>query len=332
MKVSFYTVESNLKTNNGYGYAGSLIRDSLTELGHTVKFNDRTADVQLNFCQPTLYSKFNNQYTIGYTPWESSSLPKGWKRALNSVNEVWTTSTKCREWFESEGIKRDIYVYEHGIEPIWSLKKRNPQKKLRFLHVGEPAPRKGGQMALDAFIRAFGIREDVSLTIKAHRHSTVRVFASHVNRGGPRSILGLPHEVYKNVTVINDSLSTDELVALYHSHDVLVYPSWGEGFGLIPLQALATGMPTMCTGAWAPYSEFLNELDIPSRIHSSPWPDMHPGMMYEPDFNELVDMYRDVYSRFSYFSELFFEQADDVHDRFNWKNLTEQAFRHLENN
>ncbi|AZU97100.1 glycosyltransferase [Streptomyces phage Emma1919] len=331
MRVSFYTVRSNLKTDNGYGYAGHNIRNSLEKLGHTVNFHDEQADVQLDFCQPPLYAHFPRQYKIGYTPWESTSLPEGWLEGFSSVDEVWTTSQKCKEWYVDAGVSKPIHVFEHGIEGIWSPKKRNVHNKLKFLHIGEPAPRKGGQMALEAFRLAFGNQDDVHLTIKSNGESSVRVYASSFHRGGPRSILGLPHQVYQNVTVMTESLSLEELVGLYHSHHALVYPSWGEGFGLIPLQGLATGMPTVCTGAWAPYQRFLGDLSLDSRLADSKWSGIHPGKMYEPSLDHLVELYRNIYENYSELSNTFYNNSERVHSEYNWDTLTKNAFEHLEN-
>ena len=331
MRVSFYTVRSNLKTDNGYGYAGHNIRNSLEKLGHTVNFHDEQADVQLDFCQPPLYAHFPRQYKIGYTPWESTSLPEGWLEGFSSVDEVWTTSQKCKEWYSAAGLSKPIHVFEHGIEDIWSPKKRTVRNKLKFLHIGEPAPRKGGQMALEAFRLAFGNQNDVHLTIKSNGESSVRVYASNFHRGGPRNILGLPHQVYQNVTVLTESLSLDELVGLYHSHHALVYPSWGEGFGLIPLQGLATGMPTVCTAAWAPYERFLGDLSLDSSLVDSRWPGIHPGKMYEPNIDHLVELYRKIYDNYSELSDTFYRNSERVHSEYNWDTLTKNAFEHLEN-
>ncbi|QIQ62904.1 glycosyltransferase [Streptomyces phage Moab] len=331
MRVSYYTVKGDLRSDNGFGYAGENIRASLTNLGHEVSYHDESADIQLDFCHPVYYNHFPSQYKIGYSPWESSSLPEGWLKGFRSVDEVWAPSEQCKEWYQNGGFSGEIRVFEHGIDPIWSKKHRKPQKMLKFLHVGEPAPRKGGQMALEAFSRVFGARDDVHLTIKSNGVNSTRVYASTFHRGGPRSILGQPHQVYNNVTVIEDSLSLEELVGLYHSHHVLVYPSWGEGFGLIPLQGLATGMPTICTGSWAPYKRFLGDLSLDSRLADSKWPDFHPGKMSEPSMDHLMDLYRHCYENYDELSNTFFDNSDRVHSEYNWDTLTENAFKHLEN-
>jgi glycosyltransferase involved in cell wall biosynthesis len=106
--------------------------------------------------------------------------------------------------------------------------------------MGEPAPRKGGQMVFDTFSEVFGINENATLTIKAHGYNTVRgrrIYQTSEASPNSRSL----------------ELDTYQLVDLVQRHDVLLYPSYGEGFGLIPLQAMVTGMPVVCTGAWAPY-------------------------------------------------------------------------------
>jgi len=44
-------------------------------------------------------------------------------------------------------------------------------------------------------------------------------------------------------------LSDDELAALYQMAEVLVFPSFTEGFGWPPLEAMACGCPTVCSNA-----------------------------------------------------------------------------------
>jgi glycosyltransferase involved in cell wall biosynthesis len=246
------------------------------------------------------------------------------------MDEVWTTSDLCAKWFSDAGVVKPLKVYEHGIEDIWRPYRRRASGKIRFLHIGEPAPRKGGQLTLDAFRRAFMGRRDVHLTIKAQSHSTIRVYEDNRRGERVRSIIGLPDD-FPNITTQVGELSLPQLVSLYHDHDVLVYPSWGEGFGFIPLQALATGMPTICTGAWAPYRRFLSPLELNSTEYESPWPDVHPGNMLKPDLDHLVSLMRKAASDFNSLADHYREQAFEVQEAYDWKTLTRNAFAHLEN-
>ncbi len=322
MRISFVTNHGNLSLTNGFGIAGFNLVTSLQRLGHTVRFADEEAPVEIAFCQPD-YSEWSNPdaYHIQYTPWESTVLPPGWVEAFNeNCDEVWTPSPLIMQWYRDAGVTTPIFVYEHGIENIWTPKRRRRGDKLRFLHVGEPAPRKAGQMAMEAFIDVFGEREDVSLTIKAWNRSTVRV-----KKHG--SIIGNPQVVYKNVKTVYDELTPEQMVSLFHHHDALIYPSWGEGFGLIPLQAMATGMPTICTEAWAPYKEFLEPaLRLSSRLVDSPWPQTHMGKMFEPSYTDLIEAMKFVDREYERVAGLAYRTSFKVIEHYDWDNLTREAF------
>lgn len=320
MKISLTFPAQNAITNHGYGVAGFGMVRALQDIGIQVPFQDPTAPVEIAFCQPMLWQWSNpDAYHIGYVPWESTDLPPGWLEVMKTADEIWTTSPWCKRVYEQHGLE-NVKVFLHGVDIAseigWKRKRRRPgtDRPLRFLHMGEPAPRKGGQMAYDAFREAFGESDEVSLTIKSHGWQTVR------------------GQNMSNVKVITDEFDTYQLIDLVHRHDVLVYPSYGEGFGLIPLQALATGMPTICTEAWAPYKwHLLPELRLPSTLTQSPWPDIHPGKMYEPDFEALKwTMYacadRETYTQFS---ARAYRASFDVARDFDWIQLATNATAHL---
>ena len=324
MNISFSTPIVNIRTHNGYGYAAKNIVKSLNDLGHFVPFQDPKSLVQLNFSQPTHFKLHRNQYQISYTPWESTEIPDSWKYYMDACDEIWTTSNWCANVFEDNGYK-DVKVYPHGIDPMWIPKRRQDSGTIKFLHIGEPAPRKAGQMSVDAFIELFGNKEGYSLTIKADTVNTTRVFNNYVDR----NIIGLPDEKYNNIYIIRDILNDEELVKLYHDHDVLIYPSYGEGFGFIPLQALATGMPTICTSGWANYENYLGPLKIKSQIVDSPWPFPHQGKVFEPKYEHLLEIMKDVASNFNAYSGYYFTQSTRIHKDYNWLDLTKNSFNHI---
>lgn len=319
MKISWYTNPGDLQLNNGYGVSGYNIVTSLQAIGHTIPYNDPDCQAQINFCWPTWFEDVlrPHQYNIGYTPWESTHLPPRWKEIFNQCDEVWTTSDWVKQVYENAGVEKPIYVYEHGINEEWKPFKRKPNNVLRFLHHGEPAPRKGGQMAYEAFKAAFGDSQDVQLTIKANKVSTIR--------SGKGITFGEPGG---NVRVIKSLYSLEDLVGLYWNHHAMIYPSYGEGFGLIPLQALATGMPVVSPKVWAPYREFIN-YGLDTTPIDSPWPEIHPGQVYEPSFDDLVDAYRHVYKNYDSYSKEAFANSFKVHDRYNWQSLTKKAVQPL---
>jgi len=252
-------------------------------------------------------------------------LKPRWAINFNKADEVWATSQWVADVYKSEGVTVPIFVYEHGIDADWTPRRRRVRDDvIKFLHVGEPAPRKGGQMAMEAFHDVFGDRKDVSLTIKAWRHSSIRVYDRQ------KSILGLPQDMYPNMKTIYNNFEGPAMVYLFHQHDVLVYPSMGEGFGFIPLQALATGMLTVCTEIWAPYKDYLlPELSLGSKLVDSPHPVMHPGQFYEPDYEDLKRAYLSAVNDFDRLAGKSYKNALKVRDAYNWDNLTNKAFAHI---
>lgn len=320
MKISYSTLAGNLRLDNGYGLAGYNIVTSLQALGHKVPYKDRSARVQLDFCQPVWYDFAPGQYKIGMTPWESTDLPLGWLEEFNQLDELWTPSDLIASWYVKAGVEVPVKVYEHGVGHNWTAQRRHRRDVLKFLFVGEPAPRKGGQMVFDAFRETFGDRKDVHLTIKAFGRNSIRA------KGLDRS----PEKAHKNVSLITRKYTEEEMIFLHHNHDVLVYPSWGEGFGLIPLQAMATGMPTICTEAWATYRRFLlPELALSSRLVDSPWPNVHNGQMFEPSYEDLINSFRAVDADYDRLAGRAYRNSFPVHDEYDWVKLTENAFKEV---
>jgi glycosyltransferase involved in cell wall biosynthesis len=324
MKISFSTLRSNFNKSVGYGHAAVNIVENLNKLGHQVPYQTKEAPVQLNFSQPTHFKMHRGQYQIGYTPWESTELPDEWMEFLEVCDEVWTTSTWCKEVFESHGLK-DVRVYPHGIEPFWEPKRRKQDGVIKFLHIGEPAPRKAGQMVVDAFSSLFGDDPRYQLTIKAYKNNTTRIYNNYIDK----EIVGLPDKVFSNIKIITDDYNEQDMLQLYYEHDVLVYPTYGEGFGFIPLQALATGMPVISTYDWAEYKDFLGPLKLRATLIDSPWQNPHKGKVFEPDYQHLLELMRDFALNSNAYSGYYYAQAQKVHETYNWLQLTKNAFEHI---
>ena len=303
----------NLELSNGYGIAGYNVVTSLQRLGHTVPWQDKNTRVQIHFSQPQYKKFFKGQYKIMYTPWESTELMEGWKTKFNRCDEVWTTSPLIKNWYEEAGVWKPIHVYEHGIDPRWSkvTERQWEDGPIRFLHVGAPSPRKDARMAVRAFQKAFRKNEDVTLTLKSY--------------GGDHLLVDDPR-------ILRDKrMPTDiQMNQIYMNHDVLVYPSWGEGFGLIPLQAMYYGKPVICTAAWAPYHRFIDrDLKVRSRLVDSPWPEIHPGHMFQPDEEDLVRAYRETYENWDRVRASAQDRQPKVAEEYEWDRLTKNAFSHI---
>jgi hypothetical protein len=278
---------NNIDLGIGYGIAGYNMILGLKNMGIHVPFEDPTAPVEYGFVMPC-YVEWSNPdaYHILCFPWETTVIPDDWHRGLESADELWVTSPFTKQVVESYGYTV-TKIYEHGIGKEWVPKLRqNPVGPIKYLMIGGEAPRKNSAMAWQAFYNVFGTSPDVHLTVKSNTYTGDRVYDGE-------DIIGVPYEMYPNMTNITNELEPDEMVKLVEDHDIMLYPSFGEGFGLIPLQGLASGMPTICTRAWAPYTQFMEpELLVDSTLGESFIQNLHPGNWFIPNMDSLEDAVR----------------------------------------
>lgn len=310
MRVSFnQTTSPNVKDNNGYGYAAKMCKDSLEELGHEVTWRDADADIEINFIQPDHWV-WTGPYRIGYLPWESTEFRPGWVEAMNECDEVWTPSPRIAEWMVDAGVTKDVKIYQHGVESLWKPVYREVEDRFNVLHHGAEALRKGGNETIRAFQNTLW-SEKATLVMKMQLQQWNLHDTEHIK-------------------IKKTKVPIEELVSIYHDCHLMSYPSYGEGFGLAPLQALATGMPALVTKGWAPY-EYLLPPDwiIDSELRDTPWPDHHPGKVYWPSQDDLEDKMRYAFDNQERLFQKAWEISSQVHCDYNWTNLTKRAFAHL---
>lgn len=327
MRISLgckYEDIGELHNKNGFGYATERMLTSLTNLGYEWDTNDATADVEIWFEQPHNIRWSNeNMYKIAFVPWESTALPntknflnidgQSWEEVLIGADEVWTPSPLIADWLrQATKSLVPVYVYEHGVDPIWKPKVRSASDKFKFLHVGAEASRKGGWEAMRAFRMAFNGNDDVELNLKI------------ISDGWKIGAL-------RKINIINGATPIEDLIQMFHDNHVYVYPSYGEGFGLTPLQAMATGMPTITLPAWAPYAQYLNpDLCVSSKFVKSPWPALHPGAMLKPNLDSVIDAMRFSYQNYDKVHEDALNKVAEITAYYDWDRLTKEAFENLE--
>lgn len=316
MKISFNTpIEANkIRNNDGYGYGTERILASLHSIGYEVTENDASADVGFVFNQPQHAKYYGSQYRILLHPWESTLMMPDWPSIMNDCDEVWSPSPLIGEWYSKyNGVVKPIFTYEHGIDSVWQPKPREVNGPLKFLHVGGEAYRKGLPETLKAFRAAFQGSRDVQLTVKT-------------------GATGFNLDHHGNVHTISGKMPFNEHLALHYDHNVFIYPSWGEGFGFNPFQAMATGMPTISTYDWAPYRRFMDpKLEVSSSFVDSPWPNVHPGKMFQPNLDDLVEKLRSVRDNYDWSHTYAQEMAPKIHKEYNWDTVTQTTFQALEN-
>jgi glycosyltransferase involved in cell wall biosynthesis/predicted Zn-dependent protease len=203
--------------------------------------------------------------------WEFGSPPRDWVEPLQSdVDEVWVPTRYVRRCLVQAGVPAErVQVVPLGVDPSRFRPQAPPlplrtRKRFKFLFVGGTIHRKGINVLLDAYARAFTAADDVCLVVKDlgagsfYRGQTAeRRIAEHQARAGAAE-----------VEYLNRPLTEEELAGLYTACDCLAHPYRGEGFGLPIAEAMACGLPAIVTGYGAAL-DFCDEATaylLPARV------------------------------------------------------------------
>lgn len=329
------------KTADGYGYASRKISSGLKTSGLDIlrpedivfsgkektllvcispegeyfevpyaEFSDK--DILINNCLPVDY-ELKAGYNIGFSYWETNRLPANWVDRLNSCQEIWTTSKWAKSVFEDSTGHTNVRSFNLGIDSdnFWASDKVS-DGPFTFLHVGSPSTRKNSQMAFDAFIKTFGSKKDYRLLIKSVGPTDARWKTESMNHGSVSN--------HDRVLVIDEEVDDRTLGDLYRSAHCLVYPTSGEGWGMIPFNAIGCGLPTICTNGTAceEYANLSVPLDFKWGTQGQFGIYNNCGEWAVPDFDDLCDKMIWVANNYQDIKQTTYNSAKIIHKEYSW--------------
>lgn len=311
------------KQDTGYSTAGLNIYNTLGLSGFEMSKFDLKADINLSFANPAAHIMFSGMPNILYSAHETNEISDYWAECLSKGDEVWATSSWVAEVYRKK-IDKPIHVVPHGVSGNFVPgKRRLNEGKFIFLHVGEPYVRKGGQAVVEAFLEEFEGNDDVLLLIKCYDQGhTILV----PNAAGE---LVEPQTIHNNIKTISQSTSFNDYLKILHNTHCLVYPSWGEGFGMIPLECMASGMPVISTWEWAEYKDDIKyKIDsdlssVPERIPSY-LKETYLGEIYLPRIESIRYNMKKIYNEHEQAFEDAFYNSFKVHREWNWEEVLEK--------
>lgn len=240
-----------------------------------------------------------------YQPWEFGRVPAQWAEEIRrTVDEVWTPSEYCRRAYIDSGIAPElVHVMPNGVDverfrPDGPCAQLPTAKGTVLLFVGGLIYRKGIDLLLEAYGRAFSAADDVSLVVKGFGGKTF--YAGQTWDESLRELRARPGA--PELVSLDEEVAYGEMPALYRAADVLVQPYRGEGFCLPALEALACGVPVIVTSG-GPTDEFVSDAcawRLPSRRLAVPRGAVAglelvaDGFLLEPDADALVDALREA--------------------------------------
>ncbi len=273
-----------------------------------------------------LFCKNGGTYRIGYTMLEVDGLPKNWVLQANAMDEIWVPSHFNQRTFAESGVRVPVHVMPLGVNFDYfnpRIRAFRHSARYTFLSVFEWGERKGPEILLRAYHRAFDCNDDVLLLLKIGNSDP------GVDIREQLRALNLPEEGPPVAILYNQDFPIHQLGALYRSADCFVLPTRGEGWGLPILEAMACGLPVVATD-WSAQTEFMNEsnaypLHVKKLIPAKAKCPYYDGFCWaEPDVEHLIYLLRYVYEHREEAADKGVCASKDAETRWTWRHAAER--------
>lgn len=202
---------------------------------------------------------------IIYTMFESTQMPVAWVEFLNKhVDAIIVPTSFCQEVFRISGVYKPIKISTLGVDSD-EFKYIEPIAHVGFNflwqgHHYDPNGRKGARFAEQAFRE---LRDEKKID-----HETRLILKYRPHNNFPIRIHRL--ETEPGIVHISDTVSRAEMNQILATTDCCINPSRGEGFGYIPLEQMACGLPVIITDWSYPYSKSGNCITVKYKLEESP--------------------------------------------------------------
>lgn len=285
--IYFSTVSQGGK--DGYSNASRLIIRELDKLGVQCQTSYEGQKVAILFHNPYSILRIEAPYRVIYTMFESDKIPDDWIDYLTAADKVLVPSKWCRMVFGKAGINAEVLPLGYD-DTLFTYKARSNKNRTNqtfvFLHYNAFNIRKGFTEVFRAFVKEFRRDEPVKMIFKTTLDQIP---------------LPITKQEYPNIEIITGKKNDKEMLDILYRSDCFVFPSRGEGFGIPPLEAMATGMPAIIPNAsgMTEYfnKEFMYEVKVKEKCPAlyARYKNQDVGKMDVSDSDDLAKKMRYVY-------------------------------------
>lgn len=262
------TVRGTSGNHFGYGRMFTSFRDALAP---KVELIDN-ASVVVDMMLPGMVKGWlEGQHRVLFTMWETDELPEFMSELLPQFHQILVPCKHNQELFSQH--HDNVTAVPLGVDvDFWFRRPRKPGKKpFRFLAGGSNWKRKGLDVVVEAFSHVEG---DVELHLKCRDDI----------------IGGVPTLADPRIVLHSQVMTPEEERSLYHKMNCFVAVSRGEGWGLMPQQAIHAGLPTILsdTTGHKEFAEYAHAV-IPTTSVPCREPRLYNiGNWDEPDLDTLI--------------------------------------------
>lgn len=271
------------------------------------------ADVHVQHTLARLFDPYaGGRVRIGRTAWEVDRVPRDWAARAAQVDELWVPCTHNARAFAASGVEEDrIHVIDEPVELDRLAPGAAPALEVPgahgtvFLASFDWSLRKGWDVLVRAWLRAFRADDDVTLVLKTW--STRGVPDEDIQARLVAAITAAGHDPARvaDIVVLTELLDARGVAGLYAACDVYVSPSRGEGFCRPVAEAMAAGRPVIVTDHSGP-ADYTDEgvgwplpwADVPVSDEARAESMLPDGARWaEPDLDALVAALREAHAR-----------------------------------
>lgn len=197
-----------------------------------------------------MLSEHQSIVKVAITQFETDHIPRKHVEAVNRCDHLITTSHFQPEVWRRSGLTIPISVLTPGVNTeFFSYTQRPLDGTFKVLMVGALTERKNPLGAIRIFHKASQSNPDWRLVIKSRRarglDGVMKALGIAELPDKPKSFIA-HSTIDPRISLIVGDSTPEQIKWLYHNHDCFLWPSKGEGVGLPPLEAMATGMELVC--------------------------------------------------------------------------------------
>ena len=285
----------------------------------------------------TLYSDYPQFWQkgvgkmVGHWVHEGTKLPQGYAQLINNsgISKLWVPSKATYNLFKWNDILIPMKIIPYGVNDLYYPEKTKNDDFI-FLSVnswtGNLNDRKGTDLLIKAFNEEFKLEEKVKLTLKIGTFFMNIPLQEYVKR-----INEICGRFNPNIMINNDYITEKDLAEIYRKSDCFVSPTRGESFGLTMLNAMASGIPLICThdinSGHMDYTNYDSVLyvDAPNVVQGDRQFFTEGCMLADPDLESLKKQMRYAFENKTKLKRKAMKNSKKIREKYTWENTAKQV-------